>query len=62
MLGNDLAVYRTANVGTYKAACTCQTACSGYTWHAASQSCFLKSGSADKQAYSGHGWTSGVKR
>jgi hypothetical protein len=59
--GNDLAVYRTGDVGSCKAVCTCQSACSGYTYHAASQSCFLKNQGADRRPYRGYGWTSGVK-
>lgn len=59
--GNDLAVYRTGDVGTCKSVCTCQSACSGYTYHAASQSCFLKNQGADRRPYTGYGWMSGVK-
>jgi hypothetical protein len=59
--GHDLATYKTGDVGACKAACGCESQCSGYTYHAASQSCFLKNQGADRRPYPGQGWTTGVK-
>jgi hypothetical protein len=59
--GHDLASYKTGDVGACKAACSCETQCSGYTYHAASKSCFLKNQGADRRPYPGQGWTTGVK-